>query len=294
MAEFYSFVNAKGVSIDINDGVNYHTLGRDNAGLPTPTIYRRQAPYQRGHTFVKSRYTARQLTLRMLMRGSDYADLLQRQTALAKVISSEIGEGILTVITEEGFTRALQCVYSGGLEYDGASKVGPFARRVSLVFEAADPTWYDPVITTTTFSGSGTGLVFPQTLPWTFVNSGASIGSPYTFEYTGTVESAPIFVLTGPMTNPVFEHVDPNGVTRFLKLNTSIPIGGTVEVDFRFGKKTTTLTAYNSTFDLNYTIAESSEYWNISEGWNTVMLSVEAPTPGGTATMSYYKRYLTI
>ncbi len=190
MDELYEFQNGRGETLDLST-TELRVLQRSGAGLPEMTIHTRRAPFQRGATFLAARPQPRRLSLMTLFKGGSYEGRIELERRVGRVMNPETGLGTLTINTATGDTRALDCYCVGGLDYPADAQIGPTARRAAILLEAPDPAWYDPTATVINFSGSGSGLRFPQAFPWTFVTTTASVGSVYTLTNAVTVTRGP-------------------------------------------------------------------------------------------------------
>lgn len=290
MAESFSFTNARGEIVDLSSA-QYRVRQRSGAGLPEVSVYTRRAPFQRGTSFLAARAAPRRLTLLTYIKGDSYADRINLEYELARALNPELGPGKLTISTDRGVTRTLSCYCVGGLDFPADAQIGVVARRAVLSFEAPDPTFAAPAATTIAFSGQGGGLLFPQAFPWTFTSAVASVGSVYTLLNPGDVEAPPVITVQGPMLNPVLRNATTNQSLAFAY---QVPSGATLTVDARFGLKTAVLAANGTETNLQPYLSGASEFWSLAAGKNNIIITSDGPTPGGTATLVYTPRYLSL
>ena len=287
MPEGYTFTNPNAVALNLNDGVNFHVIGRDGFGSAPADRHYRRAPFQRGSTFIAARSRLREMTLYLLAVGTSLTTLETRERTLAETLNPELGDGTLTITRADGAVRAIRCGVASGLDFPADAVTG-FARKVPLVLEAADPLFYDPTPVTVTFTGQGSGLSFAQSFPWQFTTSGPVFGTTYTLAYTGAAPTLPVIELDGPLVNPVVMNVSTG---QFLRFNYTIPSGGVLKIDAGWGQKSAKATAYGSEFNVLHTLTSDSAFWSIGPGSTQLFISADAPKPGGVARITYYNRY---
>jgi hypothetical protein len=292
MPETWTYVSANGQTLllsDVRGGVEL--LGHDGTGLPPLEVHHRKAPFQRGQTVIAARKMVRHFVTYHGIDCDSLPQLLSLQRQIAAIIDGELGQGVMTVETALGDTRAIGCVMVQGGDWtkDGLTM---FARQFTLTWEADEPTWYDPadqVLAFASVSAGGGGLMFPQAFPWSFGVGQATIGVDTLLDYPGSAATQPLFVLTGPLAGPVLLHVEQQKQVYFPAY--TVPAGQTLTVDFRWGAKTAVQTGPLGTFNVISQMASDSQFWEIKPGVLNHVLVAAGPGSTGTAVMHFLARY---
>lgn len=104
----------------------------------------------------------------------------------------------------------------------------------SILVTAADPRRYDVNLQTqsTALNSSSGGLAFPITFPVTF--SASSVAGSITATNSGSMETRPVFTITGPATAPQIITLYPDGTTKALSyssLSGGLGVGEQLAID---------------------------------------------------------------
>jgi hypothetical protein len=147
-----------------------------------------------------------------------------------------------------------------------------------LRFVAYDPTMYDPAMVTEDFGALGTG----------------SISASEDIAYSGTWETHPKLILTGPLNYPAIVH---EGLDEVIALNFEIPAGSVVTIDLHMG----TVTDATGLNLLGMLTPDSSlGTWRLvpepelTGGVNTIRLTAGGATVGSEFHIEYFTRYVGI
>ena len=288
--EQWLFTNSRGRTVTLHGGAYLRLTGRAGEGQAPIDMHTRRAPYQRGDSFLAARVRGRALSLRVIAVTSDLQTCEAVLRELAEVMDPEWGTGTLTVIREDGVRRALDCVVTDGLQVEH-SATDFWVTRLPLSLYAPDPYWYDPTDQEITFSGTGSGLIFPFTFPITFTNLQPAIGAVSTIVNVGSAPAEPVFELDGPMVAPRITHL---GTGRVLAFRGDIPDGAMLTIDSRFGQKTWTLAAYGTEYQEEPPLTSESSFFELAAGENAVLITNSGPGAGGTARLRFRPRYVAL
>lgn len=150
---------------------------------------------------------------------------------------------------------------------------------VTVQFTAPDPLVYDSVLSTAGPVGLPSptaGLTFNVTFPASF---GASTGGSLSVTNTGLYPTAPVFTITGPMTNPRLTM--PNG--QFFGLNLALGAGDVVVIDM--GARTVIL---NGSASRANTVVTGSSWLAFLPGTQSVQVaSSDSAAVAGTFAASW-------
>lgn len=268
----------------------YIIVGRDGDGMTKHDVISRRAPGQHGSTFVTAQRRGREMVYYTIVETTTLRALEEAEGRLIRIMDPALGEGILRHTRADTAVRQINVICADGLDLKADARIG-FSRRLSLLFAAGDPSWYEPVDTVLTFGGAGSGFTFPVTFPVTFSAASAAVGAPYTLNYRGTVPAEPVITFTGPVVDPE-AHNATSG--EYVKVLTNVPAGGTLTIDMRRAQKSVTATVGDTTFDLMSYVTDDSRFWAIARGTTRILLAVASPGVGVTAELRFATRYLSV
>lgn len=299
--EFTEYITPDGESFDLSALVRHGrwVLSQQGWGSPSSRHLSIRGPSQHGEQF--KRYYLEARTIQLLVRhdfcsreeywGGRQALVTairpNRQNADAGTLRRRLGDGTvrdLSVHLEQGpgFTPT-----RGGMwDQWGFTEM--------LRFIASDPVLTDPTLRTVTFTPETlTNLVFPITFPITFGST--LLDDTQNITYQGSWHSYPVFVLTGPLQNPIITNQVGGEV---VELNYNIPSGRVVTIDLAYGVKSVTDDLGTNLFG---TLDPESdlEQWHLdpdpqaSGGVNPVRVQATGAVPGESSIeVQYYDRYV--
>jgi hypothetical protein len=150
---------------------------------------------------------------------------------------------------------------------------------IPIQLTASDPLVYSTTLHTasTTLPSPTAGLTFPVTFPVTF---GASTGGSMSVTNSGNYITAPVFTITGPVTNP---SVIFTATGQFMKLNITLSNTDVLVIDM--GARTVLLNGTAYRFN---TVATGSSWWGIPVGsWSIGVASTDATAVAAVFTVAY-------
>lgn len=290
----WTYTNAVGVSASLSNGTTLVVEGYEGDGLPPADILTRRTPQRRGAEYVATRVREKPLTVLQQIRAGGSVTTFQNVCAsMSALLDPRNGMGYLTVVTDVPNTRVLDCILNEPYTVPAIAGADRLA-RVPLTFLAMDPYWRDASATTVNFlaGGTGGGITFPLTFPLTFTPGAAAVmGSLYTLTNAGSAPSAPTVTITGPLVNPVVYSATAG---KGLFFDGDLAASETLTIDMRPGYKTWSLTRAGTTFNQTPPLTSDSRFWELAPGANYIIITGDNPLVGGTATLSYYTRYLTL
>jgi len=154
--------------------------------------------------------------------------------------------------------------------------------RARCTFKAMDPRLYIAAAQTLPISlaGGGGGLTFNATADFTF--GGAVSGGTATATVAGTIPVPWVATMTGPLTNPIFEHV---GQGRQIALVGTVNAGETLVVDS--DARTILLNGTTSRYSF---LSSTSRWFDLTPGANLLAFRTSSGT--GTLSLAYRAAYI--
>lgn len=154
---------------------------------------------------------------------------------------------------------------------------------VTVEFYCTDPRVYSNAVNTVnaTLTTASPGLTFNVTPNLSF--GGASTSGAALITNAGTFETRPVIRINGPITNPYLLN-ETTGKT--LAFNGTIASGDYIDVDFL--NRTVIL---NGTGSRYFWIVDSSGWWNLIPGANSVRLGGSPGSPSPTMTVQWRDAY---
>jgi hypothetical protein len=225
--------------------------------------------------------------LPIVVMAPSESELAQLRRSVKKSFNPSRGLGILRSIASDGTTRDLNCRCVKGLEgTEDESGRGPGWFTAGLVFQAADPFWYDSSFTTLTFQMTGTPPLFLAS-PFIPIKLGTSgIGTSFTIDNQGDFPAWPIWQITGPgsaivMTNQTTGDI----LTLTISLADSTQI---LTVDTRVGKKTVKREDNTNQFA---SVDSLSTLWSLQTGINLISVAMTGTTGTSQIQLQYKQAY---
>jgi hypothetical protein len=215
------------------------------------------------------------------------SELAQLRRTLKKSLNPSRGLGILRSTAADGVTRDLNCRCVKGLEgtEDDAGR-GPGWFTAGLVFQAADPFWYDSSFTTLNFQMTGPMPTFLAS-PFIPIKLGTSgIGSSFTIDNQGDFPAWPVWSITGPGASIVMTNQTTGDVlTLTITLADSTQV---LTIDTRPGKKTVKRENASNQFAA---VDPLSTLWALQRGINLISVAMTGTTSASQIQLQYKQAY---
>lgn len=170
-------------------------------GAPPINYITRRSYKQHGETKVDYQLGTRSISIQLWKRAAcDRATYWAYRLALHDMLRPNRGGSLeLTLIIPDGTQRAIKVDANPGAQFlTSQLDDNNWEINEPLEFIAFDPVWYNPIDTSTlvTIDPADQHLVFPITFPIQFGLGGTFYSE--TITYTGSWESYPRFIITGP------------------------------------------------------------------------------------------------
>lgn len=274
------------------DGTGGFWEGRGRKGYHGATYqhYRNESPAVAGAFWVGVRALPRELFLPIVIRDTDRNAFLAKRRKLAAAISPVKGACILSTAWPDGSVRRIVARYVDGLDAgeQGPGAYGITVMKYGLRFIADEPYFYsDRENTVWSLSpATRTELPIPGTDGLFEVVSSPLLAGGVTISNPGDVESFPEWTFSGPFTRIVAENttldltwtIEHTAATTTDKLFLNTSPGESALVD---GAGTNMWTK----------LVDGYQLWPLAAGDNTINISLDGPTTGSSATLSYRPRY---
>lgn len=299
--------------MNLHDRYRRYTMTVIGQGMPEIQYLTQQGAFQHGETILDYRFQPRIIQYVLQDRHALSRKQYWQQRARwlnwlrpNRQLGGSFAPGRLRKVLPDGSIRDIDAFIEEGPLFEARTLDAwdELAIAETLRFRCPDPTWYDPVTASATwtvemwdgwiFHAAGyTGhLVFPvNSLFGTDVLSGTT-----TITYTGTWYAYPTIIILGPISNLVLKHVE---LDRKLALAYDIGVGEMVTITTAYGNKTITnqlgenlIGTLSTDSDLNFFLAPDPL---VAGGVNTLTVSGNNADVSQTlVTMHYNTRYIGI
>jgi phage-related protein len=277
------YTDGQGAQTDLStiENVQYKQ-GLDGRFMAPVENYSDVVPGQDGARFRGTSLLPSQLTLTLLVVADDITTLRVRMRELAQRLHPKKGMGTLTVLTEDGLARYVNCVYESGFEADPATEGFQYEQTVVLVFRAFDPTWYELQPVTRPFQNNvSEGTFFPGP-PWRIGSS--SIYSLTTETNTGDEIAWPVWYIRGPGENLTLRN---NTTDEELLLEYELTSSSQIVVDTR-----PEYIQITESGTINLFPYATGALWSLVPGLNEISILFTGTTGSTRIDMSYQRRFV--
>jgi hypothetical protein len=282
-------------------------------GMPPIRYIEQSGPYQHGATLFDFR-----LQKRIIQYNIRVTDLCSRQGywdergSLINLMRPNrqtiacFNYGRIRKILPDGSIRDIDAMFQQGLTYTARDPESwaEWSIGETLRFVCPDPTWYDPVQQTATWTTATIdGLLFyTATLsdhlifPDTAIFASSVLGDSITVTYGGTWYAYPTITIVGPLSSPKIENTT---LDTKIELDYDVAVGETVTIVTAYGNKSIENNLGDNLIgtktvdsDLNFYLAPDPI---AAGGVNELTVSgAGADTLQTAVSLSYYTRYIGI
>lgn len=285
--ELMSWIDASGNMTPLNGEGAYLTLwGRMGAHFPSLKMNEQIVPLLDGSRNRGIIVDPRTVRIPILIQGVDNVSLLLAYRLLATAMNPKRGDGILRTTNADGTMRDLTCSLLGGLEGDETldSGRGPGWYQVGLTLHACDPYYYDTTATQLTFASPTVAFLSSTFLPLQISSSG--VLSSFAATNVGDVEAWPVFIISGPGTNPVLTNV-----TTGKSITLTLTLASTDVLTINTAPGIKTIVKQDGT-NQYAALALTSSLWSLTTGTNAVTLAMTSTTSASSIQVLYKNRWL--
>ncbi len=304
--EYVTYIGPDGTRFPFNTP---HQFGRwviSFSGLGTPPIdyIIQRGPFQHGATVKDFFLAPRVIQLLIRQEFCDRLDWWDGRSALLDIlrpnrqtIATATQPGILEFCLPDGSIRQIESVITEGPRFE-PRQLGRWdenAFQEVLRFISYNPVFFDPTRVDASFTILlDAELVFPITFPIRF--GGGHLISTLNINYTGTWESFPTIVITGPLEDAVIRNLTTGEILRF---NIDISPGQIVTIALPYGAKTVT-DNFGANLIGNLTPESDLATFHIApdpeaaNGVNVLTLTGKQPTGATDVELQYFTRFFGI
>lgn len=292
--------------IRLDQDPRWRLLRLGGHGAPDTQLQSLSTPTRNERLVLHAVAQPRIITLTCRIHGATPAAFQANRATLAGAFApwphngSRARPGVLTVTLPDGSLRALRALPREGLAWPPGSQHGD-ATVDTLVLEAPDPFWYDPVPLTGHASLGDPGnlrfnatdeLAFPAGFGSELPSASVTVTNP------GGVRSFPVFTVPGPALNPAFRH----GATGHLvAFNLTVPQGLTLEVTHgaqpdgsALAPTATLIDDLGGRTNILAALRPGARFWALAPGDNTVVFTADqAPDPPAVG-HRFFRRHVAI
>jgi hypothetical protein len=177
------------------------------------------------------------------------------------------------------------CTLDGWPELPLAA-LSPSAGRFLVTFKSYDPRLYGSYLNEIVLDTLSTtrGRIYDKTYSYTYSFIGTSTLDAAN---AGNAETRPTVIVYGPATNPRIQLNSASEVEQFVQVNTVIPNGSFITIDFA----ETTATDSEGT-DIYSSLDQGSEWWTLKPGSNEVLFLAEDASAPAKAVVRWHNAYM--
>lgn len=299
--------------MNLHDRDRRYIMSVIRQGMPELDYLSQQGAFQHGETLLDFRLQPRIIQYVMQDRHARTRKQYWQQRAAwldwlrpNRQVVGSFAPGRLRKVLPDGSIRDIDAFIEQGPLFEARTLDAwdELAIAETLRFRCPDPTWYDPVTASATWTvemwdgwifysaAYADNLVFPvNSLFGTDLLTGTTA-----ITYPGTWYAYPTIIILGPISNLTLTHVELN---RKIALNYDVAVGETVTITTAYGSKSITnqlgqnlIGTQSTDSDLNFFLAPSP---TVVGGVNTITISGNnANTDQTLVTLRYNARYLGI
>lgn len=262
--------------------------GATGLDAPPYDVTTEAVPGWDGEQLRSVRVESRRIRWPMLIAGGTRNLYRIRARRLLSKLDPTKGAGRLELQEADGTRRFLSCIYTGGLEGDGALTASGDGRwqRAVLSFLAVNPWWTDGELRTVEFPyRDGPASTFFPILPLS-VSSSQVMGETGVSN-PGDVDAWPIWLVEPPSLGVVLTRMDTGEV---VALSGSVPASDVLQIVTEPGLQSIRLVSGQNRWP---NLLDGSTLWRIPAGATPtpISIAVDGAAPGSKVTLSFYPRY---
>lgn len=284
-SESLTWIDVDGNQFPLDDTSTYFAEGPlppvGQYGLPL-SIVGYQVPLMPGQVEQWIQIAPNDIRFPLSIFGSNPVAMDTNIRALSEAMRPTRGVGILQHTANDGAIRQLFCRETS--RFRDVALRSPTRVQVGLIFSAADPFWYDANWTVLTFVPGGV-VSFFQTPFFPVHLSAGGLSSAFTIQNNGQAETWPVWMITGPGTNPQLRNTT-TGET--LTLNITLTSGQILTVDTRPGIINVTREDGSNQWAI---VQDTSTIWPLIVGPNVISLNMTGTTNESQLQLQYKQRY---
>ncbi len=223
-----------GVEYPLDTGEYYHQ-GNAGFGMAPVERFESQGPLQHGATDEGYRLIPRNIQLLLAISGETWEQFYTKRSEILRLFKPSTRTGSLRWVVGS-LTRQIDCHYVDGMTFPTEDRIG-LVQKIGFILRCPDPTWYDPVAKSYSFTMSEIGAGTPVPTPVPTPVGASSIAESLAISYTGTAISYPhVIRINGPIVNPVITNQSTGELLDLTGI--ALGTGQYIQFDLRYGYKT--------------------------------------------------------
>lgn len=279
----FKFISNRGDTIEFKD--TYKLTNAEGLSELDVNIQTEKAPFQDGETLLNQLFGARDITLELVIRAKNLAEIEQFRRNISKTFNPKQGTGVLRY-EQNNNTYEIEVVPQSPPTFPGGAGRSNGHQRTIINLQANNPFWRDDNKTIVTLAQYVGGLSFPFTFDIEF---GTSADSQIT-ENTGDIETPLFITINGPATNPTVTNVTTG---QKLEIQQTITDTQKIEINTAFGEKQITLIDGGTETNVLHWLTNDSEFFNLQLGNNELAFEEDSDSAdAGNLDIEYYQRYV--
>lgn len=301
--EFDQIITVDGKTVTLDDYREFFTWGFRGRGMPPMAHRTERGPFQHGDTLLN--YVLRPRIISFMLRRNKCSrqEYWDARNELMDILRPNrhydtFDTVILRKIMPNRSMRDIRVMADAGPDFmeSDEDRWEEFSYSEVLRFVAYDPTFFDPneIIVSYALSSSYNEMSFPITFPVRFTISENIEAFAVTND--GTWETYPDILFNGPITEPVIKNITTGEI---IKMNYTIPAGGSVTISLSYGNKYVLDDFGNSLIGLISSDSDLASFHLAvdpiaTNGVNSIGVSAYNLGTGSEVVMRYFKRYIGI
>jgi len=278
--EIIEYTNAVGVTYRFIGLVSVEGLGDVEAD-----IQQQSAPFQDGSTYIDAMLAPRYVGIEFIIRGTDYADIRSKRSAIGSKLNPKLGLGTLRYISGTT-TRVIDAIAESVPFYPDGDARGERWQRGTLTFVCPNPYWRSlDVIEEPTFKPlfqfpfEGVFEMGEQRDERIITNQGDA--------------PAPLYIeFYGPAVNPVITNTT---TAEYIRVNQTLAEGDFMRIDTTDGRKSVEFVAPDGTATNVFNwIDLGSTFFKLAVGDNEIAYSADSDIQGAIVNITYSNRYTAV
>lgn len=289
------YIIRNGVQTFLSESTPLEVIHIDKLGASLATRITERSPGQDGDSDIDRRLEPRTIPMIIqarIIEGWTYKQLRALINERFRATNVTIALG---VIFDDNSTYQIDTQSIGDLDLP-LSLADQLVIKVPIILRAANPTFYDPLITTVNFqlSASGGAFFVPTSVPTFF--GGSTLDQTIVIAYDGTYPDFPLLTVYGPIAN--FKIVNESTGAKLDLNGFTIASGDYYTFDLRYGRKLVYKNGVTSDNRINEVTNDSQlATFNVeadptvSGGLNQYHVTGTSATGLTRAVMQYHRRF---
>lgn len=246
---------------------------------PPVILSEEQGPDRDGAVLRQVRTGVRELSIPVVLWGTDSEFLDDRMATLGLALDPTRGPGRIRVERDGGTFRELECIYAGGLE---GTDNDPGHDSVVLTFRAHNPYWLDIVDNAVTITRAPAGSFFPF---FPLQLTASELFANAVVDNSGDIESWPVWTIHGPGFEPLIRNLDSGALTQLAGI--TLVMGDVLIIDTRPGIKSVRLNGGSAFGDLSV----GSTLWPLARGEQSVRIELSGASDDTSVVLTWRQLY---